>query len=262
MDFTDLSPTEAFWQSRGLKYLLTSEDLPEILAFTAYAAMPRASVRKQKAYGAYTKREQSHSFKTKDIEGKNIAYNVVECKIKSGEKNNGRISQDALPKVWADLLQKSRPGRIAWTYYQLGADLLDSTQGVLPAAKDMGENTLEQRRGLLKRFIQELGYPSGTHTFWPHHLSEDFYGDDSDSIAREHDYFWRGISHLGCRYLIVLGSDSAAALFPKQKMEAKMKLFMNGLLIYFIGDIPSLLNNTIFFQSEVNFLKTELNFLP
>ncbi len=254
MAFTNISTRDAFWQAQGLRHLLAAWDLQD------FFTLPALNQVKKTEQSINEKKRDAH-FNFRNVRENNASASAPTAKINERKSGIHKQVPVALTGVWAELLRKTRPGRVAWTYSQLGADLLDSSQSSRQISNSAPETTLAQRRNLLKKFLQTLGHPSGTHTFWPYHLPANIYNTDSGIPANELDFFWSGIAHLGCRYLIILGAESANALFPKQPMEAKMKFFRHGVMIYFIWDIEYMLKDKNIFESAVDFLKIEFNSL-
>ncbi len=131
------------------------------------------------------------------------------------------------PEPWSALLDRTRPGRVAWTYHGLGHDLCGTP------------NTLRRRR--LQELIRFLALPAGTHTFWPVGLPEPD-EDGKPVIVPRPDLFWDGLHRLDSRVLIVLGSPAARCIGvtgPIRPMFSPMQAF-NGVRLLITWDIDSL----------------------
>ncbi len=151
------------------------------------------------------------------------------------------------PASWSALLANTKPGRVAWTYYGLGHDLLGS-----PSAA---------RRERLAALIRYLALPAGTHTFWPVGLPEPD-EDGKPIIVPSPEIFWDGLRRLGARVLIVLGSPAARCIGvtgPIRPMFSPMQAF-NGVRLLITWDIDSL-DDPAKMNGSRTFLRTMLTSL-
>lgn len=145
---------------------------------------------------------------------------------------------------WQQLLRRTKPGRVGWTYYGLGHDLC-------------GTPNL-QRRQRLQDLIKFLSMPAGTHTFWPVGLPAR--DEDGNSILVPcPDIFWEAMARLGTRVLIVMGSPAARAIGITghiQPLFSPMQAF-HGVRVLITRDIDGL-DDEGYMSGTRNFLRTML----
>ncbi len=159
------------------------------------------------------------------------------------------------PAPWRQRLEQTRPGLILWTYRNLGPDLCD--------AQTPGR---QERRGFLRRLLQDLGHPAGTHTFWPVCLppAPDALPaapvPDSDGYPANADVFWSGARRLKARGVVVLGSAAAQAAGLPGGLRPPQQIFHRGLLVWVLWDVDNLLQFDRRYTSMLAFLRQA--FLP
>lgn len=124
-----------------------------------------------------------------------------------------------LPQPWLELLGKTRKGYYAFTYWELGEDL----QGGSGTQKDL-------RRQMLGKLIQFLSLPAGSITFWPSCLNGDHYSNIP---------FWNGLRLLGCRGLVIFGSNAAVPILQQKKVRPLAFRMKNGFLIWVMRSLPA-----------------------
>ncbi|MFT4300313.1 MAG: hypothetical protein QM579_01020 [Desulfovibrio sp.] len=154
------------------------------------------------------------------------------------------------PAPWRQQLEKTRPGLILWTYWNLGLDLSD------PQA----EGRLE-RRGFLQKLLQDLAHPAGTHTFWPAGLPaapEDRTPDQEDALMPHADAFWSGASGLGARGVVVMGSAAVKALGLPPGLRPLQQTRYKGHMVWVLWDVDYMQREDQRYASMLAFLRQAL----
>lgn len=180
MAFDALDPVSAIWRGFGLTWLLVPEELrvkprarPAQARGTREPARPAAPPKHQQSGPASPPRDQQ-----------------------PGPAAPPKYLQVEWPDAWSEQLEAARKGRIAWTYPDLGPDLLAARAGA-PA------DAARTRRGaLLRRIVKDLGHPPGTHTFWPMRLESEL----------RPDLFLAGCLKLNVRGIFIFGPESASQI--------------------------------------------------
>ncbi len=154
------------------------------------------------------------------------------------------------PAPWRQQLEKTRPGLILWTYWNLGLDLSD------PQA----EGRLE-RRGFLQKLLQDLAHPAGTHTFWPAGLPaapEDRMPDQEEGLVPHADAFWSGASRLGARGVVVMGSAAVKALGLPPGLRPLQQTRYKGHMVWVLWDVDYMQREDQRYASMLAFLRQAL----
>lgn len=146
------------------------------------------------------------------------------------------------PADWQALFARTKPGRVAWTYYGLGHDLCGTP------------NTA--RRKKLADLIAFLRLPKGTHTFWPIGLpAQD--EDGNTYLAVNKDIFWQGLQLLNARMLIIMGSPAARSAGITGHISPTMPMRpINGMLTLLTWDIDHLDNENHYIQTQAYLRQT------
>lgn len=181
------------------------------------------------------------------------------------------------PAPWQQRLAATRPGLVLWTYWKLGQDL----EGL----RDEGQAA---RRAFLQRLLADLGHPGGTHTFWPACLptasalrsgsptaSRDALAvpPASSGAAAPHgmegsapcgdaaanpDAFWSGVSRLGARGVVVMGSAAVKALALPGTLRPLQQTRHRGHLVWVLWDVDYLLHEEQRYAAMLAFLRRAL----
>lgn len=154
------------------------------------------------------------------------------------------------PLPWRQQLEKTRPGVVLWTYWNLGLDLSD------PQA----EGRLE-RRGFLQKLLQDLAHPAGTHTFWPAGLpaaSEDRTPGQDEGLMPHADAFWSGASRLGARGVVVMGSAAVKALGLPPGLRPLQQTRYKGHMVWVLWDVDYMPREDQRYASMLAFLRQAL----
>lgn len=87
-----------------------------------------------------------------------------------------------------------KPAKVVFTYWDL--------------AHDLGDAPDAERRGLWKRILGSLAWPSGVVAFWP------VCSPQEGSLRAKPALFWRGVAELGASTIAVFGKRANLTLFP------------------------------------------------
>ena len=191
MAFERLDMLGQIWQGRGLNFLFRTEDVPSGFSLIAsgqpkpIAKKPSESVNRTRPALRPPLKEPGSVQAQKKPVLEPLHWN--------------KIDQKVWPKPWQDIFAKIRPGKLVWTYPELGADLL----GLKLAGQD------DRRKFFQNLFQNVLQYPPGTHTFWPYCL------DPAQKEPVNMDLFWSGVRALGGRVVLSLGAEASQAIFNK-----------------------------------------------
>ncbi|MDE7240712.1 hypothetical protein [Desulfovibrio sp.] len=163
-----------------------------------------------------------------------------------------------MPQGWQSRLAATRPGLVAWTYWNLARDLA----GVGSSADaDAGAQGRSLRRAFLARLLRELAHPAGTHTFWPACMPGTARapgpGEEPDFTAHP-EAFWSGAAHLGCRAVIVMGSAAVRALGLPGNARPLSQLRWRGQHVLVLWEVDSLAENAARFGPTLAFLRQAL----
>ena len=108
-------------------------------------------------------------------------------------------SAEPWPDPWPQLLQKTRPAPLLWTYAELATDLL---------APDTASTA---RSAVLRVLIRELGLPKGSSAFWPLFASGDATKEPAGATVPFccSCYFLAGLVRLTPKVVVVFGARAA-----------------------------------------------------
>lgn len=104
------------------------------------------------------------------------------------------------PAPWQDLLKKTRPAPLLWSYAELATDLL---------APDPDSRV---RSSLLRSLISAISLPGGSSAFWPLLLEQESGFANHAQAAPPFIcslYFWAGLSILNPKTVIIFGAQAA-----------------------------------------------------
>ncbi len=146
----------------------------------------------------------------------------------------------AWPEDWQKLLARTKPGRIGWTYTDLGYDLSGYASS--------------ERRKYLQELLAFMHLPKGSSTFWPIGLPKKC-SDGSITLDIRPDLFWAGVDKLGIRAIIFLDSGAAA------KTGCAGILNSHGCFILTVQDINSFADARKL-EAAKNFIRNSIRNLP
>ncbi len=216
MAFALLTPHARQLKALGLKFLVTPEECPyspcAVRKGQAATARPAARVVPPASGTRYTppprpawSRDAQSRQNTRQGQAQSHPQSHPQNQIQGqGQSHAGSYAQTPAgntaanvvwPEDWQKLLARTKPGRIAWTYTDLGYDLSGYAS--------------PERRKYLQELLAFMRLPKGSSTFWPIGIPTKG-SDGSITLDIRPDLFWAGIAKLGIRYIIFLGSDAAA----------------------------------------------------
>lgn len=240
MAFAYLNLPGRIWRDNGLKYLLSPEDLPQERGL---CASPKLNI---------------SEFKTNFSPKPKAPKSIFQAPTKEEKPSHAqdRSAWKALPlESWPEQWQKqfscTRKGRFAWTYMDLGSDLLMGREKKRPT--DPG-NLIDERRKCLSRLLKDLGHPGGTHTFWPVAMPQSEGGD----LVANSECFWSGLSKLECRGVIIMGSLAAQAVMETQDIKPLDHLFKFGQLVWILWEPHVIISKPEVYGKALAFLKSSL----
>lgn len=252
MAFADLSFAAALWQGRGLRYLAAPADLPPELSVCAAPPAARPAVaagRSPRPAGRDATPERRPQRPPRE-----------QAPAAPVAGNRWRpLPPTELPDPWRRRLAATRPGLVAWTYWNLGPDLAAAGNA---RREDSGAEARAARRAFLGRVLRDLAHPAGTHTFWPACLPEvpetvvpDAKGPQ---FAPHPEAFWSGAVHLGCRAVIVMGSAAVRALGLPGTVRPLGQLRWRGQLVLVLRDVDALAQDVARYGPTLAFLRQGL----
>ena len=246
MAFADLNFKEAVWSAQGLKYIL----LPEDAAISLYTPRSGSKLREIPKFS----RNEAQKFVRQEVQ-KPIQPTpdpaIPRPDAPPASPRVRTVPQEEWPKPWADLLARTSRGKLAWTYWQLGSDLL-------PGQMDGGQEEARKNRGaFMRQFFRDLGYGKGTHTFWPSALPD----QETGEMTFSSDIFWSGLRRLGCRGSIVMGSEAAGRLLGTVNLKPMTARMVDGQRVWILWSIDTLLASPETYKRALGFLRRALKLL-
>ncbi|MDR3359011.1 MAG: hypothetical protein LBN96_09250 [Desulfovibrio sp.] len=181
MAFDTLEFYGALWQGQGISWLLLP-DKPAQPWFVSSARrrQPVSSFARQKPAG---KPAQQKKDRPRDTAGP-AAWQPVPANL--------------WPAFWRERLAATKPGRVVWTYQELG--------------QDMCRKPDIRRRNFFQRLIADLAHPAGTHTFFPVCLPQACAQDEPAAVTRNAGIFWSALRRLEARGVLVMGAEAVKTL--------------------------------------------------
>lgn len=217
MAFADLSANAAIWKSAGLKYIYYPDGLPANSAPPRLAS-PRVDENKKRFALPPSQARAAAAEKTASATPATEARKPAPWTF---------VSQDSMPDAWRRSLNKINKGSVAWTYMELGSDLISSSLELTEEEK----KRFAARRGFIARILKDLGHPPGTHTFLP---PAPGVWNASNFAA---DYFFSSLRILNCRGLLVFGSAVGGILFPEKRLRPLVSWTHGDLFVWVLRDI-------------------------
>lgn len=175
----------------------------------------------------------------------------------SGSRLWKPLAPDVWPPLWRRQLERTRPGLVLWTYWNLGLDLCNAR----------AEGQME-RRAFLQKLLQDLAHPAGTHTFWPAGLPEEGAAQPAappvasaareDGLVPHADAFWSGASRLGARGVVVMGSAAVKALGLPSGLRPLQQARYRGHMVWVLWDVDYMQREDQRYASMLAFLRQAL----
>lgn len=263
MAFADLSFTAALWRGRGLCWLTAGADLPPGLSLTAEASATAAPPAPVARSGRPPSSASSRAVRpprpaAREEQARERPAPQAATPAQTSPRWRPQ-APDTLPHAWQSRLAATRPGLVAWTYWNLAQDL--SAAGGSAAGEDADAEARALRRSFLGRLLRELAHPAGTHTFWPACMPDAPQGaaeEDVPDFAAHPEAFWSGAAHLGCRAVIVMGSAAVRALGLPGNARPLSQLRWRGQHVLVLWEVDSLAQDAARFGPTLAFLRQAL----
>lgn len=265
MAFARLNAFAAPWYGSGVRYLLAPDDLPPEWSACALPGTSPALTPLRPAPQTRPQRPPARAAQTAPTRPREAAPPQRERHAPSPPAGAPAAAptparavwqppaQQLWPQPWRDRLPLTRPGRVGWTYRHLGADLLGN--GPDEAGED-APCTMRDRRDFFRRMIHDLGYPAGTHTFWPVCMPLSAAPDAPEQESA--DAFWAGLRLLRARGVVIMGSAAARAAGLPGGLRPLQSLFFRGFRVFILWDMVNLVRREQRYASMLAFLRTSL----
>lgn len=238
MAFASVSSTAAIWQGWGLKYIF--RPLEEKLSSRNWESTPEPVAAAPQPAGQWQRpapvSRPAYAPANKPAEQPSLARQPQAPQFRP-------VPREQWPAIWQEQFAHTRPGKIAWTYWHLAADLLGERH---PAFSEEGRAA---RRKVMGRLLADLGHKAGTHTFWPAQM--DLHGGDAEAGV-----FWSGLKALGCRALLIFGSQAAWPLLNTRSMRPLTDRRHNGVFVYILNDMDRLSADESQYRQSVVWLRS------
>lgn len=212
MAFEIINPAASAWLANGLTHILFPEDQLEELGRPREKEPPKARVEKP-ASAIIPPRQPEARPAMPGKTGTAPAWQP--------------LPMENWPAIWQERFRNTKRGKIAWTYWNLGPDLLAGKS----RADDPHAAQRAERSQFMRRLLKDLAKPAGTHTFWPAHL------DPGPDPVIESALFWSGVTALGCRSVIIMGSRTARPLLNQSGLMPLSQVREKGHLVWILRDI-------------------------
>lgn len=168
---------------------------------------------------------------------------------------------DLLPGPWQDILTRTEPSPIIWTYSELGDDLTGHGD--------------KERSACLRHIIRSLNLPKGTNAFWPVCLPQKSLPVDAEPTtsapgfanpignagdSSQERFFLFGLRKLNPRIVILLGQQAVelSGLTLSLSTPFTQKIH-KGVLYVLLPDFPTLLSKTVLRDQACVFLRSALS---
>lgn len=163
------------------------------------------------------------------------------------------------PDPWRQLIRKTHPAPVIWTYPELGSDLLGMTD---PASA--------QRSAFLRTLIGSLAMPKGTNAFWPFCFAKTADPLDSDTFQAPTpsetssdnsdqtsiSYFQKGLTLLRPTVVILIGESCLGQTrVPLSLSTPFTQQVHQGTLFILLPEFPALIENRSLANQCVIFLR-------
>ncbi len=259
MAFEFVNPASAIWAFMGVSHILMN---PGALAHTKPASRDAALAAAFARQAGNTKPHSkeyaapcnAHSSSSGNAARSWNSKEASTAREPAAPKNVAKppvftpVPFEQWPDIWQQQFQKTKKGLFGWTYWNLGEDLLASRQN----APENGEaaRARKTRSQVMGRLLRELGHPPGTHTFWPPYL-------ETTGNAQP-EMFWSGLKFLGCRGVIIFGSQAARALIQKPGLRPLQQFSANGFRVWIMKDLSGIEQDPAHYASMLVLLKETL----
>lgn len=226
--FENLSASAAIWRNLGLEYLLLDKDAPASIGVMARWAAPSS-----RPVPPPPDNRMPPPRPARPSQAQPRPQPAPEPKQQSRQTVWRAPSVEAWPREWREILPAVKPGRLAWTYFLLGQDML---------SRDKADAAKNARRGLLAQVIKDFAWPAGAHAFVPCALP------DANGVYRvNREVFWAMLKLLKCDGLVFLDHQSAKEVLnlPKPPLPFQIVSILDthGIQTKIIQDMEELARN-------------------
>ena len=150
------------------------------------------------------------------------------------------LRTDDWPGPWQRILEKVKPAPIAWSYAELGKDLLLASN--------------PERSAALREIIAHLRLPKGSSTFWPACLPEGVAAETALKSAPQ-DFFRAGLDLLEVRFLVVFGPGALrGSVYGRLRLTPFSEQVSEGRLVLALPEFASLLAERSRLNKVISFL--------
>ncbi|MDR0816316.1 MAG: hypothetical protein LBN28_02830 [Desulfovibrio sp.] len=244
MAFADINLQGVVWRGKGLNFLL----LPPGVSAHRLPGAARAQVASQRKSAS----QREHGKKERRLRAPNQNQKGQSGLQTAQPPDRGPLPQNAWPEEWQKRLAATRPGKIVWTYWELGRDVC-----LTPNAG---------RRAFFQRLLTDLGHPAGTHTFWPPCLPAD---PETSAIppsplsetgfTANPDVFWSGVNKLGARGVVAMGEAAVKALNLPVAFDGLQQIHHRGYFVWMLQDVGDFLREAKSYRNILEFLRNALS---
>lgn len=259
MAFALLNPLAAPWQHLGLRYLLAPADLPPELSLcgsSSETAAPAPSGTRSAPVppSAPAARRPGCPAPQSVAAPADSRPHAAPQADRTPSARAGHAWQPLAPALWPDAwqqrLRQTRPGRIVWTYWNLGNDL----SGVETPGR-------QQRSAFFQRLLQALHHPAGSHTFWPVCLPASGQPAQNGPAAPQPqaDVFWSGLPRLGARGVVIMGSAAVDAVQLPGSLRPLQHTIYRGHRVWVLWDVDNMLSESQRYSQMLAMLRQALH---
>ncbi len=244
------------WQQHGVDYILSDQDLPLGLSIChAGNQQDQQNQVRQSAVASQARQAQNNTTQAKAgasrpqawrdqaREAQTAPSQTKQASTENTEQNTSTnlfLPSEHWPKPWQELIQKTTPSPVVWTYWSLGDDL-------------SGNASLE-RREFLRNLLGELAQPKGTNAFWPTALPNEPNGE----LVSHAQAFWSGVQMLKARAVVVMGQPATKALGLPSHLRPFMQARHNGCFVVVLRDVDLLISEPHLHANVREFLRRAL----
>lgn len=275
MAFSYLSPQGRIWQANGLNYLLYPQDLSTLegmctLKSQDFNLLPKKRFmekplsqgeepqsRQPASGGVYSRSADAARAERSRVQAPTAA-NAEQSGTgqNSASKSSGRKGSppETWPQPWQRQLARTQKALFAWTYMDLGLDLLNGSKERKEDISEPEQAGRKMRSQCMRKLFSDLSHPLGTHTFWPIALPD----NGSKTYLPNIDCFWSGLDKLGCRGVIFMGKKAASAAMGTDDLKPLSQLFKFGKLVWILWEPDEIARNPKVYSAVLPFLRRSL----
>ncbi len=234
------------WQQHGVDFILTKENLPLgfSLCHTQQTPSPQNNIPNTQVSPSAQPLQQAQPNKVQSRPQvrRTYAQDIAPAQAHNPTPTNANLflPPEHWPKPWQELLQKTAPAPVVWTYWNLGEDLTG--------------NASDERRAFLRKILGDLALPKGTNAFWPAAMSLQ---NGQEPMAHT-QAFWSGVQMLKARAVVVMGQPATKALELPPDLRPFMQARHNGCFVVVLRDVDLLISEPHLYANVREFLRKSL----